>query len=136
MLRALADGAELRRFRPGPVAEMLEPDLKDGAGGLRDVHSLVWAGWAFGGAGGTTALVERGYLTTADLGRIASGRERLLDLRVALQRVTGAHSDRLALQVQDAVAAAIGYVDADALVRDLASSAREKRAWQGRRKRS
>jgi UTP:GlnB (protein PII) uridylyltransferase len=128
MLRSLADAAELRRMRPGPVAEMLEPDLKEGAGGLRDVHSLDWAGWAFGPPGGTATLVGRGYLTAADLARVATGRELLLDLRVALQRVTGAHSDRLALQDQDAVAAAVGYADADALVRDLASSAREI-AW-------
>jgi [protein-PII] uridylyltransferase len=128
MLRSLADAAELRRVRPGPVAEMLEPDLKEGAGGLRDVHSLEWAGWAFGPPGGTATLVERGYLTQADLARVNTGRERLLELRVALQRVTSAHSDRLALQDQDAVAEALDYADADVLVRDLASSGREV-AW-------
>jgi [protein-PII] uridylyltransferase len=128
MLRGLADAAEVRRLRPGPVAEMLEPDLKNGAGGLRDVQSLGWAGWAFGRPGGTAALISRGYLAAADLERVEAGRLLLLDLRVALQRVTTSRSDRLALQEQDAVAAALGFGDADVLVRELSSAAREI-AW-------
>jgi [protein-PII] uridylyltransferase len=128
VLRALADAAELRRLRPGPVAEMLEPDLKEGAGGLRDVQSFEWAGWAFGPPGATDALLARGYVTDADLARVTAGRELLLDVRVALQRSTGSRSDLLALQEQDAVASALGVSDADALVRDLSRSSREI-AW-------
>jgi [protein-PII] uridylyltransferase len=128
MLRALADAAEVRRLRPGPVAEMLEPDLKEGAGGLRDIHALGWAGWAFGAPGGADALLARGYLAQPDLDRVDAGGELLLDIRVALQRVTRAKSDRLALQEQDAVAQALGFTDADALVHDLSSVAREI-AW-------
>ena len=45
---ALADAAAARAERPGPIAEMLEPNLKDGAGGLRDVQALAWAGWTLG----------------------------------------------------------------------------------------
>ena len=110
MLRSLLDGATARRVRPGAIAEMLEPDLKEGAGGLRDVHALEWAGWAFGAPGGAASLVDRGFLRADDLARVASGRELLLDLRVALQRVTGSRSDRLALQEQDAVTAQLGVV--------------------------
>jgi [protein-PII] uridylyltransferase len=128
LLRALSDAAALRRLRPGPVAEMLEPDLKDGAGGLRDAQSLEWAGWAFGAPGGVGALVARGYLTANDLERIDAGRARLLELRVELQRITNTRSDRLALQEHDAVASALDVADADVLVRDLASAAR-KIAW-------
>ena len=127
-LGALADAATRRRARPGPVAEMLEPDLKDGAGGLRDVQSLTWAGWAYGTPGGVATLVERGTLAVTDLERTEAARELLLDVRVALHRVTGSRSDRLALQEQDAVALALGFADADALVHDLAAAARDV-AW-------
>jgi len=74
MLQALADASDVRRLRPGPVAEMLEADLKDGAGGLRDVQSFDWAGWALGAPGGVDALVARGYLTSSDLKRVDDGR--------------------------------------------------------------
>ena len=72
----LASGAAARVERPGPIAEMLEPDLKDGAGGLRDVQAPGWVGWALGpdpggpgatpGSGGwstgVATLVALGYL--------------------------------------------------------------------------
>jgi [protein-PII] uridylyltransferase len=128
VLPALAKAVELRRQRPGAIAEMLEPDLKEGAGGLRDVQSLDWGGWVLGLRGGRAALVERDFLTPADQARVESGRELLLDIRVALQRVTNAHSDRLALQEHDAVAAQLGLESADALVRDLANASRDI-AW-------
>src|SRR6185312_4663906 len=128
VLPTLADAADLRRVRPGAIAEMLEPDLKEGGGGLRDVHALEWAGWALGAPGGCEGLVTRELLTAPDLARVEAGRELLLDIRVALQRVTSSRSDRLALQEQDGVAARLGFADADALVHDLARATREL-AW-------
>ncbi len=125
VLPVLADTADLRRQRPGAIAEMLEPDLKEGAGGLRDVQSFEWAGWALGAPGGCSTLLEREFLTSDDLARVEAGRELLLDIRVALQRITGSRSDRLALQEQDAVAAQLDFASADALVHDLARAARE-----------
>jgi [protein-PII] uridylyltransferase len=131
VVAALADAATLRELRPGPVAEMLEPDLKDGAGGLRDVQALHWAGWTLGVPGDLDALERDGYLSGEDRWRLDAAVPRLLDVRVALHRVTGRKSDRLALQDQDAVAVAVGAADADALVRDLAGVAREV-AWIAR----
>ena len=119
---ALAAGATARFEHPGPIAEMLEPDLKLGAGGLRDVHAPGWAAWALPGAdadaralldgrswdAGVERLVGRGYLRSEDPARLRAARTRLLDARVALHRVTGRRSDRLPLQDQDAVAALVG----------------------------
>ena len=120
----LRSAAEVRREKFGLVAEMLEPNLKEGSGGLRDAQSLSWAGWTLGEPGGWHALVEQGYLRGGDPGRLAAAIGRLLDVRVALHRVTGSRSDVLTLQEQDAVAAETGAEDADALVRDLAGAAR------------
>jgi [protein-PII] uridylyltransferase len=128
VLTVLASAVDYRRQRPGAIAEMLEPDLKEGAGGLRDVQSLEWCGWALGKPGGVQTLIERGLTTESDLARVEAGRELLLDIRVALHRVTNARSDRLALQEHDAVAEQLGFADADVLVHDLASAAREI-AW-------
>lgn len=128
VIPGLADAATLRRHRPGPVAEMLEPNLKDGAGGLRDLQSLTWAGWCLGAPGGLVALVEADLLTAGDAERLADARDRLLTVRVELHRVSGGRSDVLALQEQDAVAAALEVDDADVLVRDVGRCAREV-AW-------
>lgn len=130
VIDALAGAAERRRVHPGPVAEVLEPDLKAGAGGLRDIQALEWGGYALGEAG-LTGLIARGLISGDDAQRLDAGRDRLLDLRVTLHRITGGRSDQLALQEQDAVAAAVGARDADELVRDLATAAREV-AWIAR----
>jgi [protein-PII] uridylyltransferase len=128
LVRDLRSAVESRREKFGLVSEMLEPNLKDGGGGLRDLQSLAWAGWTVGEPGGLDALVARGYLRPGDPERLAAARARLLDVRVALHRVTGSRSDALTLQEQDAVAGETGAADADALVRALAGDARSV-AW-------
>jgi len=121
---ALADAATVRYERPGPVAEMVEPNVKDGAGGLRDLQALTWAGWAVSETGGLAGLVAAGVLAPADVAELEVANARLLDVRVALHRVTGGRADLLTLQEQDAVAAQLGVADADALLRGLADAAR------------
>ena len=128
LVRDLRSAVESRREKFGLVSEMLEPNLKDGGGGLRDLQSLAWAGWTLGEPGGLDALVAGGYLRPGDTERLAAARARLLDIRVALHRVTGSRSDALTLQEQDAVARETGAADADALVRALAGDARTV-AW-------
>ncbi|MGH8986845.1 MAG: [protein-PII] uridylyltransferase [Acidimicrobiia bacterium] len=123
LVHALAAAADARADRPGPVAEMLEPNLKDGAGGLRDIQAVEWAGYALG-PGGSSTLAERGYLQPDDTARLDTARAVLLDARVALHRTTGSRSDLLALQDQDAVAVALGKGSADDLVRQISSAAR------------
>ena len=91
---------------------MLEPDLKEGRGGLRDVHSLHWAQAA------RSILLEHDELS------LATAYDTLLDARVELHRRTGRPSNVLALQEQDAVAEALGLVDGDALMAGVASAAR------------
>lgn len=120
----LADAADARRERPGPIAEMIEPNVKDGAGGLRDVQALAWAGWTRGGPGDVGALVECGFLRPDDSATLAAARARLLETRIALQRSTKGRSDVLTLEDQDAVARMLDMGDADRLMQDLAMHAR------------
>jgi [protein-PII] uridylyltransferase len=145
MVETLGRAADARFVTPGPIAEMLSPDLKEGAGGLRDVHAAGWIGWALttrssaagprapladgtGWLAGTAVLVAQGYLRPDDVTRLALHRDQLLDARVALHRVTGARSDQLPLQEQDAVAELLGLPDADALLHELGAAARSV-AW-------
>ncbi len=106
-----------RHRRAGEVAFMLEPDLKEGRGGLRDVQTLQWASLADRGSG------------SLDGKELADPYELLLRARVELHRATGRRGgDALLLEQQDAVAAALDYGDADDLMADLAAAARQI-AW-------
>ena len=111
-LTELRAGVTGRHAQSGEVAFLLEPDLKEGRGGLRDVHALQWAGLVHPVLhDGDDAVLERAYST-------------LLDVRVALHRHTGRPGDRLTLQEQDGVAALLGDDDADALMKRVAAAAR------------
>jgi [protein-PII] uridylyltransferase len=101
-----------RHQRAGEVAFLLEPDLKDGRGGLRDVHALRWAEAA------------RRILFAVDDAELDGPYNLLLDARVELQRQTGRAGNQLLLQEQDAVAGALGYEDADRLMASIATAAR------------
>ncbi|HEV3227145.1 MAG TPA: [protein-PII] uridylyltransferase [Acidimicrobiales bacterium] len=101
-----------RHERAGEVAFLLEPDLKDGRGGLRDVHALRWAEAA------------RRILLDVDAAELEGPYQLLLEVRVELQRHTGRASDQLLLQEQDAIASALDYEDADRLMGSIAIAAR------------
>ena len=105
-----------RHQREGEVAFLLEPDLKECRGGLRDVHALRWA------------QAARRTLLPSDRRVLAEAYETLLITRVALHRRTGRAGDRLVLQEQDSVAADLGLHDADQLLASVASAARSV-AW-------
>ncbi|MFF8774694.1 [protein-PII] uridylyltransferase [Kitasatospora sp. NPDC015120] len=99
-----------RAERHGELSFLLEPDLKEARGGLRDVVALraVAASWL--------ADAPREGLDAAAL--------RLADVRDAVHLVTGRATERLALQDQDEVAARLGVPDADALLRRVYEAAR------------
>ncbi|HEU5084991.1 MAG TPA: [protein-PII] uridylyltransferase, partial [Acidimicrobiales bacterium] len=111
-LGQLVDRVRERHEQAGEVAFLLEPDLKDGRGGLRDVHSLHWASRA------------RPVLWPGDDAALDDAYDVLLETRVELHRRTGRFGDRLLLQEQDGVAAALGMRDADELMRRVSEAAR------------
>ncbi len=107
-----------RHRSTGEVAFLLEPDVKEGRGGLRDVHGLRWAHLA------------RPVLLDGDEEAIAAAEVVLLEVRVALHLLTGRPTDQLLLERQDEVAAALGDASADALMARVATAARSV-AWTG-----
>lgn len=117
-LSELAASVAERHRRVGEVAFCLEPDLKEGRGGLRDVHALGWA-----------EAAHRVLLDVDGLSLQASYAV-LLDARVELHRQTGRATNVLALQEQEAVASALGAAGASALMARVAEAARSI-AWTG-----
>ena len=130
-LRTLRDGSAARRHKPGLVAEMLEPNLKDGGGALRDIHALGWANRIAGGTHGFDALVAQEVITPDDAAVLDAGNTYLLQLRVSLHRVTGSKSDVMALQDQDSIARIESAHHADELMHDVARAGRSV-AWIAR----
>ncbi|MGA9161892.1 MAG: [protein-PII] uridylyltransferase, partial [Actinomycetota bacterium] len=102
----LVSDREARRDRFGSVSSLLEPDLKEGVGGLRDVHALGWLEVAVG-----RPLEESGTLREAERRVVDEAEEFLVRSRAALHLETGRGSDRLLLELQPAIAADLGYAD-------------------------
>ncbi|MFG2884508.1 [protein-PII] uridylyltransferase [Streptomyces sp. NPDC048297] len=99
-----------RAERQGELRYLLEPDLKEARGGLRDATAL--------------RAVAASWLADAPREGLADARRRLLDVRDALHLATGRATDRLALQEQDQVATELGLLDADTLLREVYEAAR------------
>ncbi|MYY00457.1 [protein-PII] uridylyltransferase [Streptomyces sp. SID486] len=99
-----------RAGRQGELRYLLEPDLKEARGGLRDATAL--------------RAVAASWLADAPREGLADARRSLLDVRDALHLATGRATDRLALQEQDQVAGELGLLDADALLRQVYEAAR------------
>jgi [protein-PII] uridylyltransferase len=111
--RRLAELAAMTRARweaQGELAFLLEPDVKEAHGGLRDVHAMH--------------AVAAAWVAPAPDERVRAAYGLLLDVRHALHEVTGRSADRLVLQEQEAVARALGLLDADALLRAVAEAGR------------
>jgi [protein-PII] uridylyltransferase len=119
-LSALQRADAVRRARTGGGAEAIEPDLKSGAGGLRDIQSLRWSAAALVGTPGLDPLVAAGYLGAPDRRRLVRAEDEVLRARVALHltqladgvpRLAAATSDVLRLDLQDRVATSLGFED-------------------------
>lgn len=110
-LPALREAWEERGRRHGNLRHDLEPDLKEGRGGLRDLVSLraVAASW----------VADRPHRD------VDAAVRRLADVRDALHQVTGRSTNRLMFQEQDQVAALLGIGDADALLQEVGAAAAE-----------
>ncbi|RPF45242.1 UTP--GlnB (protein PII) uridylyltransferase GlnD [Streptomyces sp. Ag109_G2-6] len=99
-----------RADRAGELRFLLEPDLKEARGGIRDATAL--------------RAVAASWLADAPREGLDGARRRLMDARDALHLVTGRATDRLSLQEQPQVAARLGLLDADALLREVYEAAR------------
>jgi len=104
--RSLAD----RHLRAGDLAYLLEPDLKEARGGLRDINAL--------------RAIARSGAVSISLEHISTAESVLNNAREALHTVTSRDKDRLLFQEQDKVAELLKYADADALMSDVAQAAR------------
>jgi [protein-PII] uridylyltransferase len=116
-LEALAASVVERHSISGEVAFLLEPDLKESRGGLRDFHALR-----------SVAAALEALAPKLRIDSVETAHRVLLSARVCLHLRTRRHGDRLLLELQDEVAALLDLDDADVVMASVAAAGREI-AW-------
>ncbi len=106
----LAERAE-RHKRQGGQRYMLEPNVKEGKGGLRDLQTLYWIGKYLYGVETASELVGAGLLTAEEFGTFVQAEDFLWAVRCHLHLMTGRATDQLAFDLQVEVAERMGYRD-------------------------
>ncbi len=99
-----------RELRSGELAFLLEPDLKEARGGLRDINAL--------------RAIEMSGAVTVSLARVGESEALLSNVRDVLHGESFKAKDQLLLTEQDRVAASMQFKDADELMLEVAKAAR------------
>ncbi|MGR6874553.1 [protein-PII] uridylyltransferase [Pseudomonas sp. HK3] len=89
----------------------LEPNIKKGQGGLRDVHTIVWVLERHFGSHELENLTKQGILTDFEYGMLHRCRDFLWQIRYALHMVTGREEDQLLFDFQNEIAEILGFKD-------------------------
>ncbi len=100
-----------RHKRMGDSRYVVEPNLKEGKGGLRDLHTLFWIGKYIHRVQTVPELVEKGLLSRDELRNFQKAENFLWAVRCHLHLVTKRPEERLTFDVQREIAARMRYVD-------------------------
>ncbi len=98
-----------RHQRMGDSRFMLEPNIKEGKGGLRDLQTLLWIARFIKPSDDPAELVRQGLLTRQSLVRFLRSRRFLWTVRCHLHYLTGRAEDRLTFDLQPEIARRMGY---------------------------
>jgi [protein-PII] uridylyltransferase len=100
-----------RHLKANDTAYNLEPNVKTGPGGLRDIQTIGWVAKRHFGAESLEDLVTHGFLTPTELKRLQQAQSFLWKVRFGLHVLTGRHEDRLLFDNQIRLAQSFGYED-------------------------
>ncbi|HSA58103.1 MAG TPA: [protein-PII] uridylyltransferase [bacterium] len=106
--RKIAENEE-RQEKYGGSVYLLEPNIKEGEGGLRDYHSVYWFARIFDRIREPADMVARGTFTEAEFGSLWEALRFLWRLRNELHRRAGRRSDQLVVEYQEPIAHWFGY---------------------------
>ena len=102
---------EARHKRMGDSRYVVEPNVKEGKGGLRDLHTLFWIGKYAYNVREPAELVEKGLLTKLEFRQFRRAENFLWAVRCHLHLITGRAEDRLTFDVQREIAERMRYAD-------------------------
>ncbi|MCM3905335.1 MAG: [protein-PII] uridylyltransferase [Pyrinomonadaceae bacterium] len=130
-LAAIRNERDARYMKFGSVVCLQEPNLKESAGGLRDFHTALWAGYGRYGCRTLEELRSREIVTEAEQRNAARAVDFLWRVRYAAHLSTRRKTERLALDLQTTLAREFGYessaylLASEAFMRDYYRHARE-----------
>ena len=100
-----------RHERMGDSRYVLEPNIKDGKGGLRDLHALYWSAKFLYGVEDIAEMIEEGALTKTEVARFAKAQFFLWSVRCHLHYLTNRPEERMTFDVQPELANRMLYND-------------------------
>src|SRR6187401_3799629 len=101
-----------RHAKANDTAYNLEPNVKTGPGGLRDIQTIAWVAKRHFGASSLDELRTHGFLSLSELRKLKQAQSFLWKVRFGLHVVTGRREDRLLFDHQIKLAQMFGYEDA------------------------
>jgi [protein-PII] uridylyltransferase len=105
--------SEERRRQFGESVYLLEPQLKEGEGGLRDLQTAFWMARVKFKIRHLKELVQKSVISERDLDSVLASRDFLWRVRNSLHFLSGTHQDQLTFEYQERVAQILGYGDAE-----------------------
>ena len=100
---------DARHRSQGASRYLVEPNVKDGKGGLRDLQTLFWIAKYFYRTDSTEDLVKAGVFSRAELARFVKSEDFLWAVRCHLHFLTGRAEERLSFDLQREMAVRLGY---------------------------
>jgi len=110
-IEAKLEERDKRHARLGDSRYLVEPNVKEGKGGLRDLHTLFWIAKYVYRADDVAELVERKVLNADEAQRFQHAQNFLWTVRCWLHFLTGRGEDRLTFDLQSEVGTRMGYTD-------------------------
>ncbi|HNR22442.1 MAG TPA: [protein-PII] uridylyltransferase [Steroidobacteraceae bacterium] len=101
-----------RHAKANDTAYNLEPNVKTGPGGLRDIQTIAWVARRHFDTATLDELVTHGFLAPSELRKLKQARAFLWRVRCALHLIAGRREDRLLFDHQVRLAQSFGYEDA------------------------
>src|SRR5271154_6356955 len=102
---------DARHKRVGDSRYQLEPNVKEGKGGLRDLHTLFWIAKYIYRIDDVAKLVELGVLSAEESRRFARAQSFLWTVRCHLHYLAGRAEERLTFDLQSEIGRRMGYTD-------------------------
>ncbi len=100
-----------RHRRHGDSVYILQPHVKEGEGGLRDIHTAMWMAKMKFKVRRLRDLVALGIVTEGELAEFETSQDFIWRVRNALHFLTGTHQDQLRFEYQEEIAAQFGEPD-------------------------